>query len=70
MGRESATLQTSFEAGRLVAELERFRAEARCANELERHHVLWRLGQKMGINEAVLLREGFDEAYRRIVEEG
>ena len=53
-----------------MTELKRFRAQARCANEFERHHVLWRLGRKMGVNEAVLLGEEFDEACRRIVEEG
>lgn len=49
--------------------LRRLRTEARCANELERGHLLWRLAQELGVDMADLHRCGFDSAYRRIVEE-
>lgn len=54
----------------LMAVLERLRAEARCANELERGHILWRVGRELGVAEEALLRQGFDAAYRRMMEQG
>ncbi len=56
-------------ANRIAAVLEQYRAEARCANELERGHVLWRLGQELGLSEEALLGRGFETAYRHIVED-
>lgn len=53
----------------LMTVLRRLRTEARCANELERGHLLWRLGQELGVDTADLHRCGFDSAYRRIVEQ-
>lgn len=52
----------------LLEVLDRYRAEARCANELDRRHLLFRLGAELELEEAELLRRGFDKAYRRIVE--
>lgn len=57
------------EKARLTAALERLRAEARCANELERGHLLYRLGQQLGVHKEAVLELGFDAAYRRIVGE-
>ena len=53
----------------MIATLVRYRAEARCVNELEGGHLLYRLGQELGLAEAVLLRLGFAEAYRELVTE-
>ena len=60
-----------FQAGQsqLMTALRRLRREARCANELERGHLLWRLGQELGVHAEDLHRWGFEKAYRRIVEE-
>ncbi len=52
----------------MVRVLARYRAEARCANELDRLHLLWRLSQELELPEDALLERGFDKAYRRIVE--
>jgi hypothetical protein len=52
-----------------ITVLKRYRAEARCANELEHHHILWRLSQELGVKEEVLLRQGFENVYRQIMEE-
>ena len=52
----------------LLEVLDRYRAEARCANELDRRHLLFRLGAELELEENELLRRGFDKAYRRIVE--
>jgi len=46
----------------------RYQAEARCANELDRPHLLFRAGQELALEEEELLRRGFDKAYRRMVE--
>ncbi len=53
----------------MITVLKRYRAEARCANELEHHHILWRLGQELGVKHKVLLRQGFEQAYRQTMEE-
>ncbi len=58
------------EQSELIPVLKRYRAEARCANEMEHHHILWRLGQELGVKEEVLLRQGFEKVYRQIMEEG
>ena len=52
----------------LLVVLRRYRGEARCANELDRRHVLHRLGQELELSEAALLERGFDKAYRLVVE--
>lgn len=48
--------------------LARYRGEARCANELDRLHVLARLARELEQPEEALLEAGFDKAYRRMVE--
>jgi hypothetical protein len=58
------------EQSELITVLKRYRAEARCANELEQHHILWRLGQELGLQKEVLLRQGFEKVYRQIMEGG
>lgn len=57
------------EQSELIAVLKRYRAEARCAIELEHHHILWRLGQELGVKEEMLLRRGFEKVYRQMMEE-
>ena len=52
----------------LLEVLARYRGEARCQNELDRRHVLWRLGEELNLGEEELLAAGFDKAYRRLVE--
>lgn len=52
----------------MLALLIRYRGEARCANELDRRHLLWRLEQELNLSETALLERGFDKAYRRMVE--
>lgn len=54
---------------KLPAALERLRSEARCANELERGHILWRLGRDLGVEAGTLLGWGFDAAYGRMMKE-
>lgn len=46
----------------------RYRGEARCENELDRRHVLFRLTQELSLSEEDILARGFDKAYRRMVE--
>lgn len=52
----------------LLETLLRYRGEARCATELDRRHLLFRLGSELGLEEEALLRKGFDKAYRRTIE--
>ncbi len=52
----------------LLRVLLRYRGEARCENELDRMHLLFRAGQELGLSERGLLERGFDQAYRRMVE--
>ena len=53
----------------IESSLERLRSEARCANELERDHLLWRLSQELGLTQQAVLAMGFEQAYRRLVVE-
>ncbi len=69
MKRETAAIQAHPALGALPAVLKRLRADARCANELERGHVPWRLGWELGAGEKELLGLGFERAHRRIVED-
>ena len=48
--------------------MEHYASSARCANDLDREIVLERLRQTFGVEPEVLLRRGFDKAYRRVVE--
>ncbi len=41
---------------------------ARCANDLDREVVLERMRTLFGVEPEVLLRRGFDKAYRHVVE--
>ena len=66
MGRNIDPRRIGFEG--LLEVLGRYRGEARCDNELDRRHVLFRLSQELGLAEAELLERGFDKAYRRMVE--
>ena len=52
----------------LLRVLLRYRGEARCENELDRLHLLWRAGRELGLSEEELLERGFEKAYRRMVE--
>jgi hypothetical protein len=48
--------------------MEDYAATARCENDLDREVVLERMRQAFEAEPEVLLRRGFDKAYRRIVE--
>ena len=48
--------------------MDAYAASARCENDLDRDVVLERMRQEFGVESPVLLRRGFDKAYRRIVE--
>ncbi len=45
-----------------------FAAEARTAEALDRRAMLARICAEFGAEEAVVLRRGFDRAYRRVIE--
>jgi len=52
----------------LLGAMETYAASARCENDLDREVVLERMRQHFGTEADVVLRRGFDKAYRRIVE--
>jgi len=52
----------------LEAELLSLAGQATAPRDLDRRTLLERLGRKFGAEEAVLLRRGFDRAYRRLIE--
>lgn len=52
----------------LLAAVEHYAASARCENDLDREVVLERMRQEFAVEPDVLLRRGFDKAYRRVVE--
>jgi hypothetical protein len=52
----------------LLQAMEEYAASARCENDLDRDVVLERMRQEFGTESEVLLRRGFDKAYRRLVE--
>ena len=52
----------------LEAELLSLAGQAAAPRDLDRRTLLERLGRKSGAEEAVLLRRGFDRAYRRLIE--
>jgi hypothetical protein len=52
----------------LLKAVEDYAASARCQNDLDREVVLERMRQQFAVEPDVLLRRGFDKAYRRVVE--
>lgn len=52
----------------LLVAVETYAASARCENDLDRDVVLERMRQEFAVESDVLLRRGFDKAYRRVVE--
>jgi len=52
----------------LLLAVETYAASARCENDLDREVVLERMRQEFDVEQEVLLRRGFDKAYRRVVE--
>lgn len=52
----------------LLQAMEAYAASARCQNDLDREVVLERMRQEFETEPEVLLRRGFDKAYRRLVE--
>jgi hypothetical protein len=53
---------------RLLKAVEDYAASARCENDLDRDVVLERMRHQFQVDADVLLRRGFDKAYRRVVE--
>jgi hypothetical protein len=52
----------------LLGALQEYSASARCENDLDREVVLERMRQHFACEPEVLLRRGFDKAYRQVVE--
>ena len=59
---------TRFGYPDLEAELLTLAGQAAAPRDLDRRILLERLGRIFGAEEAVLLRRGFDRAYRRLIE--
>ena len=52
----------------LLEAVETYASSARCENDLDRDIVLERMRHEFAVESDVLLRRGFDKAYRRVVE--
>ena len=52
----------------LLQAVETYATSARCEHDLDREVVLERMRQEFAVEAEVLLRRGFDKAYRRVVE--
>jgi AraC-like DNA-binding protein len=68
MADANATKTGKFGFIELQQAMDTYAASARCENDLDREVVLERMRQEFGVESPVLLRRGFDKAYRRIVE--
>ena len=64
----TGTARSRYGYAHLVAAIAEHARSARCVNELDRLVVLERMRLVFGSEPEVLLRRGFDKAYRQVVE--